>query len=85
MDYLAPNILRRNFEPGFFVEHFMKDMGLALEDARRMKLSLPGLALAHELYQKVVAPGHGRSGTHALVLALKELSHRDLPAQVHHS
>ena len=71
---LAPRILQRNFDPGFFVEHFVKDMAIVLEESRRMNLTLPGLALAHGLYQSVVALGHGRSGTHALILALEQLS-----------
>ena len=74
LDNLAPRILARNFDPGFFVEHFVKDMGLALEESRRMGLVLPGLALVHQLYLAVQAHGHGRSGTHALMIALEELS-----------
>ena len=53
LDNLAPKILQRNFDPGFFVEHFIKDMGIALEEATRMGLTLPGLALVHQLYQTV--------------------------------
>ncbi len=75
LDNLAPRILQRNFDPGFFVEHFIKDMGLALEEANRMGLVLPGLTLVHQLYQTVQTLGHGRSGTHALILALENLSH----------
>ena len=74
LDNLAPRILQRNFDPGFFVEHFIKDMGLALEEAKRMGLVLPGLTLAYQLYQTVQTLGHGRSGTHALMLALEALS-----------
>jgi 3-hydroxyisobutyrate dehydrogenase len=74
LDNLAPRILRRNFDPGFSVEHFIKDMGLALEEAKRMEIVLPGLTLVHQLYQTVQTLGHGRSGTHALMLALEELS-----------
>ena len=74
LDHLAPRILQRNFDPGFFVEHFVKDMGLALEDSTRMGLVLPGLTLVHQLYHRVIDLGHGRSGTHALMLALEELS-----------
>jgi 3-hydroxyisobutyrate dehydrogenase len=75
LDHLAPRILQRNFDPGFFVEHFVKDMGLALEESKRMGLVLPGLTLVHQLYQTVQTLGHGRSGTHALMLALEELAH----------
>lgn len=71
---LAPRMIAGNFEPGFYVEHFLKDMGIALAEARRMKLSLPGLALAEQLYRAVEAQGHARSGTHALLLALAHLS-----------
>jgi len=74
LDHLAPRILQRNFEPGFFVEHFVKDMGLALEESKRMGLVLPGLTLVHRLYQTVQTLGHGRSGTHALMFALEELA-----------
>lgn len=74
LDHLAPRILARNFDPGFVVDHFVKDMGIALEEARRRNLTLPGLTLAHQLYQQVQALGHGRAGTHALMLALEELS-----------
>jgi len=71
---LGPRILAGDFAPGFFVEHFIKDMGIALAEAERLGLALPGLALAHQLYRAVRAQGHGRSGTHALQLALATLS-----------
>ncbi|RLN87953.1 hypothetical protein BBJ28_00006974 [Nothophytophthora sp. Chile5] len=125
---LGPRIANRNFDPGFFVEHFVKDMGIALKEAERcaymytvadcsiscyvtneallhcatrlcsMNLSLPGLALSHQLYVAVKvanvyivclitfvifsldfnfvrqAQGHGRLGTHALMLALEQLN-----------
>lgn len=71
---LGPRIIDNNFDPGFFVEHFIKDMGIALDEAKRMGLSLPGLALAHQLYIALQSQGHGRDGTHALQLALASLS-----------
>jgi 3-hydroxyisobutyrate dehydrogenase len=71
---LGPRIIANNFDPGFFVEHFIKDMGIALSEASRMGLALPGLALAHQLYLAVKAQGHGRDGTHALELALAKMS-----------
>ncbi|MEX2187219.1 MAG: NAD(P)-dependent oxidoreductase [Pirellulales bacterium] len=71
---LGPRIIDNNFDPGFYVEHFIKDMGIALEEARRMNLALPGLALAHQLYVALAAQGHARDGTHALQLALAKLS-----------
>jgi len=71
---LGPRIVHGNYEPGFFVEHFIKDMGIALEEAAAVSLSLPGLALVHQLYLAVKAQGHGRLGTQALMLALETLN-----------
>jgi 3-hydroxyisobutyrate dehydrogenase len=71
---LAPRIIDGNFDPGFFVEHFIKDMGIALAESKRMGLSMPGLALAHQLYLALAAQGHSRDGTHALELALASMS-----------
>ena len=71
---LGPRIIACNFAPGFLVEHFIKDMGIALAEAKRMQLALPGLALAHQLYLALSAQGHSRDGTHALELALAGLS-----------
>jgi 3-hydroxyisobutyrate dehydrogenase len=78
---LAPRAIAGNFEPGFFVEHFLKDMGIALAEARRMKLCLPGLALAEQLYRAVEAQGYARKGTHALLLALARISAIDWSAR----
>jgi 3-hydroxyisobutyrate dehydrogenase len=74
LDIYAPRIIAGDFAPGFYVEHFIKDMGIALAEAHRMNLSLPGLALAQQLYWAVAAQGHSRDGTHALQLALASLS-----------
>jgi 3-hydroxyisobutyrate dehydrogenase len=74
LEVLGPRMLARNFEPGFYVEHFIKDMGIALAEAERMNLSLPGLALAKQLYEAVRAQGYGRKGTQALLLALEMLN-----------
>ena len=71
---LGPRMVRGNYEPGFFVEHFIKDMGIALQEAAAVSLSLPGLALVHQLYLAVKAQGHGRLGTQALMLALETLN-----------
>jgi 3-hydroxyisobutyrate dehydrogenase len=74
LDNLAPRILKRDFDPGFFVAHFIKDMGIALEEAKRMQLCLPGLALVHQLYLAVAASGGAQAGTQALMLALERLN-----------
>jgi 3-hydroxyisobutyrate dehydrogenase len=74
LTHVAPRILRRNFDPGFLVDHFLKDLEIALAEATRMGLALPGLALVQQLYLAVQSQGHGKSGTHALILALERLS-----------
>lgn len=71
---LGPRIIDKNFDPGFFVEHFIKDMGIAIDEANKMGLCLPGLALSKQLYEGLKSQGHGRDGTHALQLALNGLS-----------
>ena len=76
---LGARMIAGNFEPGFFVEHFLKDMNIALAESRRMKLALPGLALAEQLYRAVEAQGYGRKGTQALLLALADISRVDWP------
>jgi 3-hydroxyisobutyrate dehydrogenase len=72
---LGPRMMKGDFAPGFYVEHFIKDMTIALEESRRMNLKLPGLALAESLYRELAAQGHARSGTQALILALAKMNH----------
>lgn len=79
LSHLGPRALRGDFDPGFKVDHFVKDLGIALGEARRMGLALPGLALAEQLYIATAAHGRGGLGTHALVLALADLSAVDWP------
>jgi 3-hydroxyisobutyrate dehydrogenase len=74
----APRILRGDFEPGFKIDHFLKDLGIALEEASRMDLALPGTALARELYVAARAQGYGQKGTQALALVLARLSNVEL-------
>jgi 3-hydroxyisobutyrate dehydrogenase len=76
---LGPRIIAGNFAPGFYVEHFTKDMEIALEEARRMRLTLPGLALVEQLYKILAAQGHARDGTQALIKALAALSGEGWP------
>jgi 3-hydroxyisobutyrate dehydrogenase len=71
---LGPRMIAGDFAPGFFVEHLVKDIGIALEESRRMGLKLPGLALAEQLYTAAVADGHARDGTQSLILALSKLN-----------
>ncbi len=75
----GPRMLAGDYEPGFLVEHFIKDMGIALAEANRMRLALPGLGLAHQLYVALEAQGGGRRGIQALLLALASISDVDWP------
>ncbi|MGF9962956.1 NAD(P)-dependent oxidoreductase [Bacillus rhizoplanae] len=63
---LAPRMLQGDFEPGFYVKHFIKDMKIALAEAEQLGLSAPGLALARELYEQLMQDGEENSGTQAL-------------------
>lgn len=72
LDNLAPRIIKQDFAPGFMVNHFIKDLGIAVREAEMLGLNLPGLILARSLYEKVRDIGHGNSGTQALLLALEQ-------------
>lgn len=73
---LVPRILQDDFEPGFFIEHFVKDLGIAVQAARELNLSLPGLEMAEQLYQAAEKAGFGRNGTQALICHLRSLAGR---------
>ncbi|ANB58522.1 NAD-binding of NADP-dependent 3-hydroxyisobutyrate dehydrogenase family protein [Anoxybacillus sp. B7M1] len=66
LSQLAPRMLAGDFAPGFYVKHFIKDMKIALEEAEKMNLQLPGLSLAKKMYEELAASGEENSGTHAL-------------------
>lgn len=74
LDNLAPKMIVHDFEPGFYVEHYYKDLGIALKEAQRSGITLPGLERSIQLYEKVQELGHGRSAYHALLLALEDVS-----------
>ena len=80
----APRIMAGDFRPGFFVDHFVKDLGLALDECRRMGLALPGLALVSQLYSSLQGHGEGHLGTQALILAIDRLSKADGPWMAAH-
>ena len=63
---MGQKIINGDFAPGFYIEHFIKDLGIALAEAQRMQLDLPALALARRLYEELAQQGHGRLGTQAL-------------------
>lgn len=77
MEMYAPRILANDMEPGFYIKHFVKDLGIALEEAREMNLALPGLALANQLYIALQGHGEGDLGTQALIKAIARLSGKE--------
>lgn len=74
MGTLGRRILKGDFQPGFFINHFVKDLGICLEECRAMKLVLPGCTLADEFYRMLQAQGHGQLGTQDLINCLAQLS-----------
>jgi 3-hydroxyisobutyrate dehydrogenase len=71
---LGRRIAKDDYDPGFFIKHFVKDMGIALAEAKRMRIALPGLALAEQLYVAAMAQGLENMGTQALFTALKHVN-----------
>ncbi|KAM3219112.1 putative 3-hydroxyisobutyrate dehydrogenase-like 1, mitochondrial [Capsicum annuum] len=78
LDLYGNRILNRDLEPGFYVNHFVKDLGICLRECQNMGLALPGLALAQQLYLSLKAHGEGDLGTQALVLALERINNVSL-------
>ena len=76
---LAPRMLAGDYAPGFYVEHFVKDLGIVLAECERMGIELPGARLARTLYTALAASGHARDGTQALILSLAEAAGIDWP------
>ncbi|KAL1210674.1 putative 3-hydroxyisobutyrate dehydrogenase-like 1 [Cardamine amara subsp. amara] len=74
IDLYGDRILKRDLDPGFYVNHFVKDLGICLKECERMGLALPGLALAQQLYLSLKAHGEGHLGTQALILSLERLN-----------
>ncbi|WP_286925302.1 MULTISPECIES: NAD(P)-dependent oxidoreductase [Lysinibacillus] len=66
---LAPRMINDDYAPGFYIKHFVKDMKIALDESKKMGISLPGLALAYEMYEKLIEEGYGEYGTQALLKA----------------
>lgn len=63
---LAPRMINGNFDPGFYIKHFIKDMNIALQEAEAMGMETPGLALSRKMYAQLAEAGEENSGTQAL-------------------
>ncbi|WP_243439021.1 NAD(P)-dependent oxidoreductase [Fundidesulfovibrio soli] len=74
LNNLWPRILKDDYAPGFIIDHFIKDMGIVLEESRRMGFKLKGLMLVEEIYREAQAMGFGSNGTQALYLALQKVA-----------
>jgi 3-hydroxyisobutyrate dehydrogenase len=81
LELYAPRLRSGDMAPGFFVKHFIKDLGVALDECRRLKLALPGLALAHQLYTALAAQGDEELGTQALIRVLERLNNVTVPTK----
>lgn len=77
LNNLGPKIVDKDYDPGFFVEHFIKDMAIAVKESEQMGIDLPGLKLVKSLYERASEMGHGKLGTQALILALESLSKKN--------
>lgn len=67
LEVVAPRILDNNFEPGFFIKHFIKDMGLAKEEAVERGIHLEVLEKVLDMYQTLEEDGKGELGTQAII------------------
>lgn len=67
MNNYGPRILKADYSPGFFVKHFIKDLRIALDEAKSMGIDLPSTKLAEELYSRLAEKGFENDGTQALI------------------
>lgn len=68
IDLYGGRVIRRDFNPGFKVEHFVKDLGICLEETKRMGIILPGMQLAFQLYSSLVSLNHGELGKYLFII-----------------
>lgn len=74
LEKLAPRMLKRDFEPGFYVEHFVKDLGIALGECERMGLQLPGMTQSKKFFDTYIEQGGAREGTQGFLQVLEKLN-----------
>ena len=67
IDHNAPKVFNKDYQPGFYIKHFIKDMNIAQEEARKVALDLPGLDLVESMYNSLLENGYGNLGTQALI------------------
>ena len=81
LDLYGQRILKRDFAPGFYVNHFVKDLGICLKECQNMGIALPGLALAQQLFVSLKAHGEGGLGIQSLILVLERLNNVSLTSE----
>jgi len=75
----GPRILKRDMNPGFYVEHFVKDLQIALDESRKLGLVLPGLNTAKMMYEMLIQHGGSKLGTQALIQVLEKINNTEMP------
>jgi 3-hydroxyisobutyrate dehydrogenase len=76
LNQLGPRMIKGDWEPGFYVKHFIKDIKIALDDAEKMGLDLKGLELAKYFYSEVISTGYPEKGTQVLLKVLRSMNKR---------
>ncbi|RMG70492.1 MAG: NAD(P)-dependent oxidoreductase [Chloroflexi bacterium] len=70
----APQVIQRDWTPGFTIDLQQKDLRIALQAADQLGVPIPATSLIFNLYRSLQQQGLGAEGNHALVKALENLS-----------
>ena len=81
LNNLGRRIVQGDFKPGFFIKHFLKDMEIALAEAARMELDLPGLSIAYQFYMAASSMGYEDLGTQALYKVFENMNNLNPPSK----
>ena len=81
LNNLGRRIIQGDFKPGFFIKHFLKDMEIALAEAARMELDLPGLSIAYQFYMAASSMGYEDLGTQALYKVFENMNNLNPPSK----
>ncbi len=75
---LGRRIIKKKFHPGFYIKHFVKDMGIILEESERMRLALPGISLVRQFYIAAMNLGMENLGTQGIYKVFAKMNNIDL-------
>ena len=73
MNTLGRRILDNDAKPGFYIDHFIKDLGLCLDECKKLGIVLPGTSQAEQIYRLLQAEGYGKNGTQFLTGGLARM------------